>query len=586
MNKRRNPEKHEGHLEKIVAEKTAELLAVNRKLVAEIEERKQAEVCLKEALDNLQSSIEEQLVTEEELQGRYEEVLSSQESVEEGRRKYEDLFEFAPEGYIVTDTSGIIVDANRSSSQLLNTQKRFLVGRPFLRFVVEGERSIFLSHLARAFRMKTKKNFDLRLRPRGKKDIFHASVSVGVIRNGRGNPEGIRWLIRDTTEQQQAEDKLRRSERRYRELYESTRDGFVITDLTGRIVEFNTMYGEMLGYEEAELLKKTIFDISPKKWHEAEKQRIEEQRHIDGCCNIFEKEYQRKDGTIFPVEIRGDLLRDESGNPCGMWAFVRDITESKRTERELRASELKYRRLSEQLEETVKQKVEELQQASQLAAAGRMVAVIAHEIRNPLQTIQFGLESFRKTAGPRGEYEEILKEITYGATLLNTITSELIEYAKPLKLKKSKISLQNLIDQALATAAPKLSGIHVSLELQQEDKQILCDPDKLPQALVNLLFNAADAMPDGGSVTIRSREFAEGSKCFLSISVTDTGSGMKEIDLEQVYEPFFTTKIRGIGLGLPMCKKIIEAHGGVIAVKSKENEGTAVEIILPLSPSE
>jgi two-component system cell cycle sensor histidine kinase/response regulator CckA len=584
MNKRRNSENHKNR-ESFMAEKATELLAANKQLMAEIAERKRTEVWLKEALENLQCSIEEQLVTEEELQGRYEDLLSSQDSAENERRKYKDLFEFAPDGYVVTDTSGIIVDANRSAWQLLNTQKRFLVGRPFLRFMVEGERNIFLSHLSRVFRLKTKKNFTLRLRARGKKGIFHASVSVGVIRNAKGNPEGIRWLIRDITEQQQAEEKLRRSEKRYRELYESTRDGFVTTDLTGRIAEFNSIFREMLGYEEAELLDKTIFDISPKKWHEVEKQKIKEHHQVNGCCEIFEKEYRRKDGSVFPVEIRGDLLRDENGSPCGMWAFVRDITGRKRAERELKDSEAKYRHLSEQLEETVKQKVEELQQAKHLAAVGRMVAVIAHEVRNPLQTIRFGLESLRKTAGPKSEYEDILKEITYGVTLLNTITSELIEYARPLNLKKSKIQLRKLIDQALAAAAPKLSKVNVSLKLQQEGKPIFCDVEKLTQALVNLLLNAADAMPDGGKITIRSRTLAEPSKGSRSISVIDTGCGMKERDLEQIYEPFFTTKIRGIGLGLPMCKKIVEAHGGTITIQSKEKEGTTVKIILPSAPS-
>ena len=148
-------------------------------------------------------------------------------------------------------------------------------------------------------------------------------------------------------DRQRTEEALRESETKYRRLYESMMDAFCHVDMAGRILEANRAYQAMVGYSEKELRRLTYIDLTPEKWHALEGRIVQEQILVQGHSEVYEKEYRRKDGTIFPVELRTFLIRDEGGIPVGMWAVVRDITERKRTEEALRESEEKFRNLVE-----------------------------------------------------------------------------------------------------------------------------------------------------------------------------------------------------------------------------------------------
>jgi PAS domain S-box-containing protein len=154
---------------------------------------------------------------------------------------------------------------------------------------------------------------------------------------------GRRSTNRDITVRKQAEEALQRSTRKYSSLYNSMMDSFVMVDLDGKLLEFNYAYKEMLGYSEAELYAFTYKDITPAKWHEFEDQIVKEQVLKRGYSNVYEKEYIRKDGTVFPIELRAYLNRDDKGSPATMWAIIRDISERKQSETALRESERKHR---------------------------------------------------------------------------------------------------------------------------------------------------------------------------------------------------------------------------------------------------
>ncbi|MGO9613848.1 MAG: PAS domain S-box protein, partial [Dissulfurispiraceae bacterium] len=149
------------------------------------------------------------------------------------------------------------------------------------------------------------------------------------------------------TERKRAAEALAASEKKYRLLHETMRDAFVSMDMQGRITEFNKAYREMLGYSQEELLKLTYANITPAKWHAFETKIVEEQVLARGFSDIYEKEYRRKNGTFFPIELRKYLLKDDSGNPVSMWAIVRDITDRKKAEGKIKESEARFRGLIE-----------------------------------------------------------------------------------------------------------------------------------------------------------------------------------------------------------------------------------------------
>ena len=173
--------------------------------------------------------------------------------------------------------------------------------------------------------------------------------SNAVVCDAAGAVEYVLGTGLDVTEQRRTEQALAESEERFRRLHESMRDAFVLVDMDGRILEFNESYRAMLGYEPEELLKLTYMDVTPEPWRAFEADITRRQLLARGYSEVYEKEYRRKDGTVFPVELRTAILRDEAGTPVRMWATVRDISERKQAEAALRASEAKYRQLHDSL---------------------------------------------------------------------------------------------------------------------------------------------------------------------------------------------------------------------------------------------
>lgn len=174
---------------------------------------------------------------------------------------------------------------------------------------------------------------------------FFTEVNSSVLRDSDGKDTGNVVIARDITERKKVEDALRRSEKRYRMLHENLRDSFVQVSMDGQIQDFNDLYSNMLGYTPDEIRRLTYQELTPERWHHFENGIIREQIIPRGYSDIYEKEYRRKDGKIIPVELRTILSYDDEGNPTSMWAIVRDISEKRRAEDALRASEARFRNL-------------------------------------------------------------------------------------------------------------------------------------------------------------------------------------------------------------------------------------------------
>jgi signal transduction histidine kinase len=229
--------------------------------------------------------------------------------------------------------------------------------------------------------------------------------------------------------------------------------------------------------------------------------------------------------------------------------------------------------------------LEEAQQAlvanERLAALGQMAATVGHELRNPLGVLTNSLYLIRRatsaTADDRlnRQLDTADREVS-AATL---IVSDLLEFSRPRAANPVTVDVRELLAEAVSVAPPP-TGIQVD-QVDGDVPPVIADRDQIRQVVLNLLTNAYEAMPDGGVVTIGSRKAGDTVEMF----VTDTGTGMDEETRAQVFEPFFSKKIKGTGLGLAVSKRIAEAHGGALDIASEEGRGSTAVLALPLVPT-
>ncbi|RJP18581.1 MAG: hypothetical protein C4520_14185 [Candidatus Abyssobacteria bacterium SURF_5] len=217
-----------------------------------------------------------------------------------------------------------------------------------------------------------------------------------------------------------------------------------------------------------------------------------------------------------------------------------------------------------------------------LASIGQMVSFVAHEMRNPLQNIQLGVDILRMKIEENCEKLETLEQIEYGVHMLHTMVKDLLDYAKPIALRPCPTTISALIAKSLLALSNKINGIPVHLDLEQADREILQDVEKTLQLLINLMLNAVEAMPRGGELKVRSRFTTLNGANAVALMISDTGCGISESDLERIQQPFVTTKQQGVGLGIPICKKIIAAYGGTFHITSSVGKGTTVVVTLPV----
>jgi two-component system sensor histidine kinase HydH len=223
--------------------------------------------------------------------------------------------------------------------------------------------------------------------------------------------------------------------------------------------------------------------------------------------------------------------------------------------------------------------LEQLSQTERLAALGEMVAAVSHEIKNPLGIIQSTSELLGGMPGTNDTQKRLSKVILEESVRLNQIVTEFLDFSRPQALNLRECQLEEIIRKNLSFMQPELDkkGITVKNNLNGRSLRLMADQELLYLAILNILLNATQSMTDGGGVDIRVDE----ERGHYRVEIEDKGSGISEENLKRIFDPFFTTKEKGSGLGLPIVKKIIEGHRGTITIRSREGEGTKVELRLP-----
>lgn len=229
----------------------------------------------------------------------------------------------------------------------------------------------------------------------------------------------------------------------------------------------------------------------------------------------------------------------------------------------------------------VKKLQQQLQRNEKLAALGELSSGIAHEIRNPLGIIKAIEQTMRNELGTNSEAVKELKIIDEEVERANRVVKALMEFGKPAKNEKMFCSVNNVLEDVLTIANKYTTQHKVDVEFKKTDiPGVLIDKEQIKQAFINVIFNAVQAMPDGGRLRIST---GKDERNFIKAVFEDTGVGIEEKNLNKIFNPFFTTKDEGTGLGLPIVHRIVDEHNGIINISSKVGEGTALEILLPAS---
>lgn len=226
----------------------------------------------------------------------------------------------------------------------------------------------------------------------------------------------------------------------------------------------------------------------------------------------------------------------------------------------------------------------EVVRSRHLNAIGSLAAGVAHEIRNPLSSIRGFAVYFKQKLSGNIEDEETADIMIAETERLNRVISQLIEFARPLTLKKEQTNLTDLVRHAirLVAAEAKKNAVEIDVQAGEDLPQVDIDPDKTKQVFLNIFLNALSAMPDGGRLTV----MLTAQKDFMEVTVSDTGTGIKEEDLPRIYDPYFTSKPAGTGLGLAVVQKIMDAHSGTVQIDGKAGFGTKVTLRFSLSANE
>jgi two-component system sensor kinase FixL len=380
-----------------------------------------------------------------------------------------------------------------------------------------------------------------------------------------------------------ATEAQRESAEQYQSVILTATDAIIIINEHGNITSWNPAAEQIFGYSADEIFSQPLDQIMPEGTREVHRFGIQ---HLitSGETHLIGKTVEviglRKSGDEFPLEL--SLAKWETTHGAFFTGIIRDISERKYSEQQL----AKY---SEHLEEMVDERTKELNIAREqlvrqekLAILGKLAGSIGHELRNPLAVISNSIYLLNmKLPDADDKTKEYLNIIENETRTSNKIITDLLNFARTTKGEGGLVLVSDLFDQSLSRF-PVTNSIEVTIDLAPDLPRVVIDIHQMTQVLGNLVVNACQAMPDGGKLTLSAHQQEQS----IAIAVIDTGVGIQLENMAKLFEPLYTTKAKGIGLGLAVSKILTEANGGRIAVQSEPGKGSTFTLYLPVLKGE
>jgi two-component system sensor kinase FixL len=502
----------------------------------------------------------------------HERLVSAEQLAEEltllidGAQNYA-IYMLDPEGHVTIWNSG--------AERLLGWSEKEAIGRHFSLFFPADARAEDqpAALLLRAVREGQVEGEGWYLRKNGSE--FLAAATTTALRNEDGSLRGFAKVLCDVTERKGAEDQLRARENLLDSVLSTVPDAMVVIDEAGLIMSFSAAAQQLFGYSEAEVIRRNVSMLMPSPDRERHDGYIRRylktgERRIIGIGRIVFAE--RKDGSTFPMELSiGEAV---TGRDRLFTGFIRDITERRRTEERLESLQ------------------SELIHVSRVSAMGTMASTIAHELNQPITAIANYAETLRDMlVHPEPEdfavMREALDETAKEALRAGHIVRRLRDFVARGEVEKTVESLPALINEAavLGLMGAREKGVETYFDLDPYASPVFVDKVQIQQVVINLLRNACEALSESPErrLSVRTSPDVPG---FVRVSVSDTGPGISLDIADQLFTAFVSTKSEGMGLGLSICRTIVEANGGRIWTEPREGGGAIFHFTMQRAETE
>jgi PAS domain S-box-containing protein len=489
-----------------------------------------------------------------------------EKELKESEEKFRNLFERVQHGLYISTKEGRFVDCNQAMWGVLGYQDK----EEFLKiditrdlYVKPEDRKTFQGLVEKQGFVK---DFEVEWKKKNGEKIT-VSLTAHAKKNEKKEIIGYEGIKIDISDRKRMEKELREANDFLINLIESSVDGIIVTDMKGNILIFNKGAENILGYKAEEVVGKmnirSIYEPGMAK-EVMEKLRSPDYGGV-GKLTSIPILHRRKDGDLIEGDLSASIIYDEKGNEIASIGIFKDLRERLRIERELREMQ------------------QALLQSEKLAAMGKLTSQIAHELNNPIYGIMNTLELLKTEIPPESKRRRILELSLSETQRLAEMLRNMLSFSKPEEEKRRPIKINELIEGILLVTEKQMKESNIKVETYFDEgiPDVMASTNQMRQVMLNLIKNAKEAMPKGGTLTVRtSREDRK-----VLIHIQDTGIGIPEELRDKIFEAFFTTKqkVKGVGLGLSVCYGIIKDHGGEIKVESEVDKGTTFTIHLPIS---
>jgi len=500
--------------------------------------------------------------------GIYHDITESKQ--QEARLKssmedYRRIFEHVAVGVYISTKEGKFVDANQALLDMLGySSKEEFLEIDIIKdlYLFPEDRRMFQEMIERDGRV-----VDYEVQFRRKDGTAIPVLMTSHVRyDHQGNIIGYEGINVDQTQRYQMERKLREAHDFMNKIVQSAPISIMAADLEGNIITWNKAAEKTLGYASDEVIGKMhITKVYPEgKAYEIMKALRDPE---DGEIGVFPPQpvlYVRQDGRIIDGHLSAAMIYDDDGNEAATVGSFVDLTERIEMERALSKTQ------------------EQLLHSEKLAAMGRLTSQVAHELNNPLYGIMNTLELLKSEVPPDNKRRKLLDMSLSEIVRLADMLKKMLSFSKPEQEIKKLVNVTTIVDEILMLHEKQLQehSIKISTDLDAELDDVYASSNQLRQVFLNMVSNARDAMPEGGTLSVKTYS----GNGFVYIGFADTGVGISEDNLGKIFDSFFTTKssVKGVGLGLSVCYGFIKDHGGDIKVESMPGEGTQFIISLPI----